>query len=63
MVTKNQYEEMATRSVNRAAAKVFEEAKLKNHPLPIWKDGKVEYLMPSQKQIDELIKRSQQPVR
>ncbi len=57
MQPKNQIAEKGMKSLNRATAKVFEEARRKNEPLPVWINGKVEYLVPEQAQIDELMEK------
>jgi hypothetical protein len=48
------YAEIGMRSVNRAAIYVFENALSSKQALPIWQNGKVEYVVPTQQQIDEL---------
>ena len=57
MNPKNEYAEIGMRSLNRVALKVYEDARQKNSPLPVWVDGKIEYIIPSQTQIDELTKK------
>lgn len=54
----NEYTEKAMRAANSAAAKVFADALLHQRPLPIWKDGKVEYMLPTQEQVEALKARS-----
>lgn len=44
--------------LNRATAKLYEEARKNNAPLPIWTDGKAEYMLPMPAQIDELPKKT-----
>lgn len=50
--------EIGLRSLNRATARLYEKARKNNAPLPIWVDGKVEYMLPEQAQIDELLKKA-----
>lgn len=52
------YVEKAMRSASRAAAKVLTDSLLHNRPLPLWVDGKVEYVLPTQEQIEVLKARS-----
>ncbi|MDZ7925021.1 MAG: hypothetical protein U5M23_13430 [Marinagarivorans sp.] len=54
----NEYTEKAMRAANSAAAKVFADALLHQRPLPIWKNGKVEYILPTQEQVEALKARS-----
>jgi hypothetical protein len=48
------YTEMGLRAIKRAALKVHEDARKNNLKISIWKDGKVEYIEPVQKNIPEL---------
>ena len=50
----NEYTEMGLRAMKRAAKKVNEDARKNNYKIPIWKNGKVEYIDPSKKNITEL---------
>ena len=49
---KTNYTQKAYRAANSAAAKVFADALLHNRPFPVWKNGKVEYKLPTQEEID-----------
>lgn len=40
------YAEIGMKAAQRAARKVIERANLENKPIPVWKDGKVEYEIP-----------------
>ena len=51
---KNPYSEKALQAASRAASKVLIDSLLHNRPLPIWVDGKVEYKLPTQEEIDRL---------
>ena len=42
----NIYTELGLKALQRAAAKVAENARKNNFKIPIWKNGKIEYLMP-----------------
>ena len=42
----NIYTELGLKALQRAAAKVAENAKKNNFKIPIWENGKIEYLMP-----------------
>jgi hypothetical protein len=42
----NEYTEMGFRALKRAAKKVYEDARTNNIKIPIWKNGKVEYITP-----------------
>ena len=42
----NEYTEMGFRALKRAAKKVYEDARKNNIKIPIWKNGKVEYITP-----------------
>ena len=46
MKDKNDYTEMGLRALRRAAKKVYEDARKNNIKIPIWKNGKVEYIDP-----------------
>jgi hypothetical protein len=48
------YTEMGLRAIKRAAIKVHEDARKNNLKIPIWKNGKVEYIEPVQKNTSEL---------
>lgn len=52
--TENPYVDKVLRSATNAAAKVLADSLLHQRPLPIWKDGKVEYVLPTQQQIDDM---------
>ena len=41
------YAEIGMKAAKRAAQKVIEQAYRENRPIPIWKNGKVEYEVPS----------------
>lgn len=45
----NIYTELGLKALQRAAAKVAENARKNNFKIPIWENGKIEYLMPDVK--------------
>jgi hypothetical protein len=47
MIKHNEYTEMGLRAMKRAAKKVYEDARKNNIKIPIWKNGKVEYIEPA----------------
>jgi hypothetical protein len=49
----SEYTEMGLRAMRRAAKKVYEDARKNNEKIPIWKNGKVQYIVP-QENISEL---------
>lgn len=40
------YAEIGMKAAKRAAQKVIEQANRENRPIPVWKNGKVEYEVP-----------------
>ena len=56
MKNKNDYAEMGLRALRRAAKKVYEDALKNNIKIPIWENGRVEYIEPSLEIISELSK-------
>jgi len=56
----NEYTEMGLRALKRAAKKVYEDARKDNIQIPIWKNGKVEYIDPNLF-IDHNIKKAERP--
>jgi len=42
----NEYAYLGLRALKRAAAKVAENARKNNYKIPIWKNSRIEYLMP-----------------
>ena len=42
----NIYTELGLKALQRAAAKVAENARKNNFKIPIWENGRIEYLMP-----------------
>jgi hypothetical protein len=48
------YTEMGLRAIKRAALKVHEDARKNNLKIPIWKNGKVEYIEPIPENISKL---------
>ena len=42
----NVYTVLGLKALQRAAAKVAENARKNNFKIPIWKNGRIEYLMP-----------------
>lgn len=49
----NEYTEMGLRAMKRAAKKVYEDARINNYKIPIWKNGKVEYIDPAKENISQ----------
>lgn len=49
----NKYTEMGLCAMKRAAKKVYEDARKNNIKIPIWKNGKVEYIDPARKNLSE----------
>ena len=49
----NKYTEMGLRAIRRAAKKVYEDARINNLKVPIWKNGKVEYIEPTTRVISQ----------
>ncbi|MFT4927154.1 MAG: hypothetical protein ACI8WB_003260 [Phenylobacterium sp.] len=47
MNDKEHYVEIAMKAVKRAAHKVAEKAHQENRPLPIWRDGRIVFEVPS----------------
>lgn len=43
MKTHNKYAVIGLKALKRAATKVFEDAKINNYKIPIWKNGRIEY--------------------
>jgi hypothetical protein len=56
MENKNDYAEMGLRSLKRAAKKVYEDARKNNIKIPVWENGRVEYIEPTLEIISELSK-------
>ena len=50
----NEYTEMGLRAIKRAAKKVYEDARKNNIKIPIWKNGKVEYIEPTRENTSDL---------
>lgn len=50
----NEYTEMGLRAIKRAAKKVYEDARKNNIKIPVWKNGKVEYIEPTLEIISKL---------
>jgi len=46
MNDKEHYVEIAMKAVKRAAHKVAEKAQQENRPLPVWRDGRIEFEVP-----------------
>ncbi len=42
----NHYTEMGLRALKRAAGKVHEDARKNNYKIPVWKNGRIEYVIP-----------------
>lgn len=42
----NKYTTIGFKALQRAAAKVAEDARKNNYKIPIWKDGRIEYKIP-----------------
>ena len=53
MEKNNEYTEMGLRAMRRAAKKVYDDAKKNNYKIPIWKNGKVEYIDPAKESISQ----------
>lgn len=53
MEKNNEYTEMGLRAMKRAAKKVYEDARKNNYKIPIWKNGKVEYIDPAKENISQ----------
>ncbi len=47
MDNKIHYIEIAERAAKRAALKVAEKARQENRPLPVWRNGRVEFEVPT----------------
>lgn len=48
MEKNNEYTEMGLRAMKRAAKKVYDDARKNNEKIPIWKNGKVQYINPQE---------------
>ncbi len=46
MRTHNKYAALGLKALQRAAKKVIENARRNNLKIPIWKNGKIEYIIP-----------------
>jgi hypothetical protein len=46
MSKSDDYAAMGLRALRRAAAKVHEDTRRNNYPIPVWKDGQVVYITP-----------------
>jgi hypothetical protein len=44
------YAELGLKALKRAAEKVAEDARQKNMKIPVWKNGRIEYIIPEKKQ-------------
>lgn len=42
----NRSTEIGLKALRRAAAKVYEDAKRNNYPIPVWKDGRIVHEIP-----------------
>ena len=42
----NKYSMLGLKALQRAAAKVAEDAKKNNYKIPVWKNGRIEYEIP-----------------
>ena len=42
----NKYTKLGLKALNRAAVKVAEKARRENYKIPIWRDGKIEFIIP-----------------
>lgn len=40
------YAEIGLRALKRAAEKVYEDARKNNYKIPVWKNGRIEYVIP-----------------
>jgi len=50
MKSNNQNALLALQAMKRAVAKVYEHARKNNYKLPVWKNGRVEYIMPGEEE-------------
>ena len=46
MKTHNHYTVIGFKALQRAAAKVAEDARKNNYKIPVWKNGRIEYKIP-----------------
>ena len=44
----NKYALLALKAMERAAAKVAEDARKNNYKIPVWKNGRIEYEIPGE---------------
>ena len=42
----NKYTELGFKALQRAAAKVAEDARKNNYKIPVWRNGRIEYKIP-----------------
>ncbi len=42
----NKYAEIGLKALKRAAAKVAEDARKNKHKIPVWRDGRIEFVIP-----------------
>ena len=47
MKKRNKYAVLGLKALKRAALKVAEDAQKNNYKIPVWRDGRIEYEMPS----------------
>lgn len=43
----SKYATLGLRALQRAAKKVAEDARRNNYPIPVWKDGRIEFEIPA----------------
>ncbi len=48
MKKQNKYADLGLRALRRAAQKVAEDARKNNYLIPIWRNNRVEYIMPEE---------------
>ncbi len=53
--------EIGLRSLNRATAKVYQEAIKNQKPIPIWVDGQVVYKLPTELEAEVLMSKGEKP--
>jgi hypothetical protein len=46
MINHNEYATLGLKALQRAAKKVAEDARKNNYSIPIWENGRIEYLRP-----------------
>ena len=44
--TENKYAKIGLKALQRAAAKVAEDARKNKHKIPVWRDGHIEFVIP-----------------